>query len=202
MIVTKVSEVSKEKCKVEIDHEFAFVLYKGELRTYRIKVDEEISAETYQVIMDEVLTKRAKLRCMNLLKSRDYTKYQLASKLRQSLYPEGIIEIALNYVESYHYIDDQRYAESYIRYASQTKSRKQIEQDLLRKGVCKEIIEESFEMQGENEDTENELIRRLIEKKHYDSVNATYEETQKVVAYLYRKGFTIEKIYHVIGKKD
>lgn len=202
MIVTNILELSKEKSKVEIDHEFAFVLYKGELRTYHIKVDEEITEDIYHEIMDVVLSKRAKLRCMNLLKSRDYTRYQLASKLRQSLYPEQIIEDAIDYVESYHYIDDRRYAQNYLYYACQMKSRRQIEQDLIRKGVSREIIDDAFENQTDELDTEYELIQHLIDKKHYDSQKATYEETQKIIAFLFRKGFPIEKIYRVIGKKD
>lgn len=202
MIVTSVSELSKEKRRIEIDNQFAFVLYKGELHTYGIKQNEEIAEETYNKIMNEVLTKRAKLRCMYLLKSRDYTRYQLANKLRQGFYPEEIIEIALDYVASYRYIDDNRYAQNYVHYACQSKSRKQMEQDLLRKGVNKDIIHHVFENLYMDEDNEYQIIRQLVEKKHFDSEQATYEETQKIIGFLYRKGFSIDKIYRVIGKKD
>lgn len=37
MLVTQVTELSKSRSKVYIDQEFAFVLYKGELRLYHIK---------------------------------------------------------------------------------------------------------------------------------------------------------------------
>ena len=56
--------------------------------------------------MKDVLLKRAKLRCMNLLKSRDYTEYQLRMKLRQGVYPEDIIDAAVAYVASYGYVND------------------------------------------------------------------------------------------------
>ena len=116
MTITKIEELSKNRSKVYIDQEFAFVLYKGELRLFGIKEDIPLPDDIYQKILTEVLPKRAKLRAMNLLQSRDYTKSGLAEKLRQGLYPEQVIETALDYVSSYHYIDDVRYAKSYIHY--------------------------------------------------------------------------------------
>ena len=74
MLVTQVTELSKSRSKVYIDQEFAFVLYKGELRLYGVREQEELSEESYREIMQEVLPKRATLRCMNLLQSRRETR--------------------------------------------------------------------------------------------------------------------------------
>lgn len=203
MQVTEITELSKAKVKVFIDNEFAFVLYKGELRTYRLKVGEEISESVYHQIVDEVLVKRAKLRCMNLLKSRDYTRFQLATKLKQGLYPDEVIQQALDYVASYHYIDDARYAEDYMRYALQTKSKKQIMLELRKKGVSSEIIEEvMMRFEEETEDKEAELIKKLLLKKKYMAATATREDRTKIVGFLYRKGFSLDKIYTIIGEID
>ena len=73
MIVTGITEISKSRVKIEIDHEFAFVLYKGELRLYKIEVGKQIEDADFCKLKEEVLPKRAKLRAMNLLKSRAYT---------------------------------------------------------------------------------------------------------------------------------
>ncbi len=204
MIVTEITEATKAKYKIFIDSEFAFVLYKGELRTYGIKQGKEISEQTYDAIMQELLPKRAKLRCMNLLKSREYTKELMHTKLRQGFYPESVIEEALEYVMSFGYIDDRRYVEQYIRYAGQTKSKKQIEQDLLRKGVGKSDISEVFMQVFAQEDADNEpeLINKLIEKKRFNRQTATQEERQKMVSFLYRKGFSLDKIYKAVGRMD
>ena len=42
MLVTQVTEVTKSRSKVYIDQEFAFVLYKGELRLYEIEEGKEL----------------------------------------------------------------------------------------------------------------------------------------------------------------
>ena len=91
MRVTQIAELSKSRSKVYIEQEFAFVLYKGELRLYHVREGEEISEADYRTIMEEVLPKRAKLRAMNLLKDREYTTARLRRKLEQGFYPaEGI----------------------------------------------------------------------------------------------------------------
>lgn len=204
MIITAIQEVTKAKVKVFIDYEFAFVLYKGELRTYGIVEEKEISEETYQVILDEVLTKRARLRCMYLLKSRDYTQHGLREKLRREYYSEEIIERAVSYVASYGYVDDRRYARAYIGYASKNKSRKQIEVDLIQKGVSKEDVTDAFEELAGSDalEAEESLIRALLVKKHYKNEEANMEERRKIIGFLYRKGFSLDKIYKVVGESE
>ena len=73
MQVTEIRELDKKRSRVYIDEEFAFVLYRSELRKFCIKEGEEISQEVHDEITRVILPKRAKLRAMNLLKSRQYS---------------------------------------------------------------------------------------------------------------------------------
>lgn len=196
MLVTQISEISKARYRVYLDGQFAFVLYKGELSRFHIKVDQECSEEIYQQIMTQILPKRAKLRSMNLLQSRDYTRRQLEDKLKQGEYPPECVEEAIAYVESYGYIDDYRYAKDFIEYHLQTKSRKRIETDLMRKGIGKDIIDKAFdelEDLGVEQD-ELSLARTLLNKKKYCANTATKQEQQKMYGFLYRKGFQSDTI--------
>ena len=203
MIVTHIEEISKSKVKVTFDQDMILTIYKGEQKTFHIKENETIEQEELDQLI-QVLKKRAKLRCMNLLKSRDYTVYQLKSKLRDNGYPDEIADCAIEYVASYGYVDDARYAHAYIESASKTKSHRQIENDLVRKGVDKQIILSVFAqlMQEQDEDTEEELIRQYLVKKHYDRSSASYEERRKMIAFLYRKGFLLDKIYKIVGENE
>ncbi len=204
MIVTDIVELSKTRVKICTDTDHCFALYKSELGKFAVGKGCELSRETYDRIMNEVLLKRAKLRCMNLLKSRDYTEYQLVEKLKQGFYPEEIISAALAYVISYGYVDDIRYAKTYIGCAGRTKSRRQIETNLVRKGISRENIQQAYETCTVEEciAPEEELIRRLLKKKHFNAQDATYEECRKMVAFLYRKGFVLDKIYKAIGRQE
>ncbi len=205
MLVSQVTELSKSRSKVYIDQEFAFVLYKGELRLYHIKEGEEIRPEDYHTILQEVLPKRAKLRAMNLLQGREYTTAQLRTKLQQGYYPTEVIEQAIAYVASFHYIDDLRYAVDYITYHENSRSRRRIEQDLQGKGISAITIEEAWQNWRENGGVQNEqnMIRELLRKKHYDpDAKTDWKERQKIYAFLARKGFSAEAIHKAIGDMD
>lgn len=196
MKVTRIEELSRSRSRVFIDDEFAFVLYKGELRLYHIVVGGEICQEDYDAILTQVLPKRAKLRAMNLLKSKDYTVKQLRDKLREGGYPESAVEAALSYVADYHYTDDLRYATGYISGKESTRSRRRIEQDLLEKGIGREVLEKAWqewEEQGGRQD-EQQMIRKLLEKRRYDPDTADRKEKQRTYAFLMRKGFSGEQV--------
>lgn len=201
MLVTDIVDVSKTRSKVFIDGSFAFVLYKGELRKYHIEKDKELAETDYVELVEKVLPKRAKLRSMNLLQSREYTEKQLKDKLLQGGYPEQIAEEALEYVKSYHYIDDDRYAAAYIEYHAESKSRQRIIQDLMRKGISKECIETQWQKAEELGVSVNEekMILEILEKKNYVDKEADMKERQKMYAFLLRKGFSCEKIRKVMN---
>ena len=148
------------------------------------------------------LYKRAKLRCMHLLEKRNYTEKQLRDKLRlgKTEYTQDMIDQAIDYVKSYHYVDDGRFANQYIACMKTRKSRRQIRQELLQKGVAKELVEQAFE---ESEAVpETELIEMWLQKKHYDPQEADMKERQRMYAFLMRKGFSGEEIRKAMGNVD
>lgn len=204
MIVTAVEELSKTRSKVMIDGEFAFVLYKGELRLYHICTGEEIKRKDYDAIMKEVLPKRAKLRAMNLLTKREYTEKQLRDKLQDGGYPEEVVRQALSYVAEFRYTDDLRYAVTYITDHENTRSRRRIEQDLLGKGICRDTLERAWsewENRGGSQDEES-MILTLLEKRKYNPETADWKERQKTYAFLMRKGFSGETVSRVMRLHD
>lgn len=200
MIVTRITELDRKRNKIYIDGQFAFVLYKGELRQYHIAEGRELTAADYQEIMCTLLPKRAKLRAMNLLKSREYTEKKLRDKLAESCYPAEVVDEAIAYVKSFHYIDDERYAGQYIEYQLDFRSKRRIENDLLEKGVDKDIICNIFSRLEEDgiQPDETSMIEKLLRKRHFDKENATIQEKQKTYAFLARKGFSHENIQKAV----
>ncbi len=201
MLITQITEAAKSRYRIYLDEQFAFVLYKGELRQFHIEEGQELSEEIYRHIMTTVLPRRAKLRSMNLLQSRDYTRKQLEDKLRQGDYPDACIEEALDYVEAYGYIDDARYARDYIEYNLSTKSRIRIETDLMKKGISRDVIRcayEELEHKGLRQD-EAAMIQALLQKRHYCADTADSREKQKIYGYLCRRGFSPETVMKALS---
>ena len=191
MTVTDIVALDNKRSKVFIDGEFAFILYRGEIRSYGIKTGEEISSPVFHEITETLIPKRAKLRAMNLLQKRDYTERKLRDKLKEGMYSDDVIDEAIEYLKSYKYIDDERYAEDYIRYQMNLRSKNRIRQDLIQKGISTDLIDRLMNEAYETEENNPELALcvNLLRKKHYDPDTATYEDKQKIMAFLYRKGF-------------
>ena len=179
MTVTRIEELSRSRCKIYLEDSFAFVLYKGELRLYGVREQEELSEESYREIMQEVLPKRATLRCMNLLQSRAYTESKLRSKLKEGGYPQESIDSALAYVKSYHYVDDLQFAKDYIVNQAGKKSKRVLEQDLIARGVSREEIEAAFAEAAEKGDGPDELAlaQMWLAKKRYNPAQADLQRS-------------------------
>ena len=136
MMITEIRPVNQKKSRVYIDEEFAFILYKSEIRRYRLEENEEITEADYTEILQEVLLKRGKARALHLLSSMDRTEGQLKNKLKEGGYPQEVIEQILDYVRNYHYVDDSRYVSGYLRTKGKTKSVRQMQAELQQKGVA------------------------------------------------------------------
>lgn len=201
MIVTDIVELTKSRSRVYLDGEFAFVLYKGELRLYHIAKDRELSETEYEEITGTVLPKRAKKRCLMLLQKRDYTEEELRRKLREGEYPASCIDEAIEYVKSYQYVDDYRYCISYISCYGDKWSKQQIMTKLLTKGVDKNCILMAYEEACGRGDvaSEEELIYETLRKKHFDISTSDRKARQKMYRHLLYKGFSAEgvnRIFH------
>lgn len=196
MLVTDILDYDKRKVLVQLDGYLIFPLYKGEITKYRLQKDCEISNAVYTEIMKVLLTKRVKLRAMNLLQKRSYTTSGLRHKLMEGHYPEALVEEAIDYVTSYGYLDDFRYAEEYIRCYSENRSKRRIMQDLFTKGISTSVAEQAWQQyEAENTPVDEEAqILELLRKKKFDVENADYKERVKMMNYLYRKGYSFERI--------
>lgn len=195
MTVTGILEHSKGKYKIFLNDAFAFVLYKGDLRKYDISEGKELSDTDIDNIKNEVLIKRCRIRSLYLLKSRDYTEQSLRNKLKEGLYPMDVIDDSIEYVKSYRYIDDKRYAASFVRMHAQNDSRTKIAMKLKEKGVVAEYIEEAFaEYEDEYGNPEAEQLHKLLGKLCPNPSELDYAGRQKLFARLYRRGYSLEAI--------
>ena len=195
MQITKIEEAGKKR-RIYLNDEPAFLLYPSEVRTYKLAEGQELDEQLQERIYTEVLVKRARLRCMNILKTADKTEYQLRQKLTQDGYPQEIADDAIEYVRSYHYIDDLRYARNYIGGRAGVKSKAQLKADLLSRGVPSDLADQALEDLGE--DAEKEKIRTWMQKKHLDPESASREEIEAFVRFLMRKGFSYGQVKNAL----
>lgn len=200
-----VAVVPREKRRVSIRFENGteVTLYRSELRGLPLGESNLLMQEgsyvpeaLYQKILTQIVGMRAKKRALFLLEKMDRTEHQLYDKLRQNGYPEECVTAAVEYVKSYRYIDDLRYARTYVRYHQQKKSRQRLKMDLIQKGVAKPTIEQALEEEFASD--EREKIKALLEKRRYDSVSADAKEQQRMYQFLLRRGYKSSDILGVM----
>lgn len=147
---------------------------------------------------------KGKKRALRLLERKDYTRKELIEKLKKDGYAEEFVEKIIEYIDSYHYLDDSRVAGSYIRGRMGYKSKRELEYMLKQKGISDEEIDFAMSENYKNDDgipQEVVAIYRQLQKYHIteDSLQELpYEEKQKIAAKLYRKGFDADKIKKVL----
>lgn len=195
LLITDIKELSGRRRLIYINYEPAFALYTSELRKYSIENQTNISQEVCDKILTEVLNKRATARAMHLLQAKDYTKKELTDKLHKDYYPQTAVQCALEYVQGFGYVDDYRYAETYVQFQGASKSRKQILLFLQRKGISQEVIEQVCDAYYEqNQGTELDLVLAQMRKKAAGKQEFSYEDKMKLMGHFYRKGFQADTI--------
>ena len=131
-----------------------------------------------------------------LLSQRDYTCARLRDKLLAAGFEEEIVEMTLESLREAHYLDDERYARNFIQAHREDRSRLRIRMDLESRGVQPEIVagvleEESGQL---GQEAEVRQIRKLMAKRRFDPLTATWEERGKMQAFLYRKGYSASSV--------
>lgn len=138
---------------------------------------------------DELL--QAKKKAMSLLQHNDRTEWELTDRLKKTGFSEEAVSEAVEYVRSFHYIDDKRYAVRFVEIYHTSRSMQRLRQDLNKRHVPEEYISLALESL---EDGDSEALKKEISKLTHGREDFSYEEKQKIAAKLYRKGFRIGDI--------
>ena len=140
---------------------------------------------------------------MLLLEHMDRTEKGLSDRLRQAGFSEEAAEDAMNYVRSYGYLNDQRYAVNYISFRMGTKSRQKIFQELAGKGIDRQTALAAWEEAAEVEEPDElAVLRTTVEKKYQPDTVLDEKEMRRLQGFLLRRGFSYGDIFHVLEEMN
>ncbi len=128
------------------------------------------------------------------------TEAEIRTHLKEKQCPQEVSDEVLDFLKEYHYVDDARYALLFIRQEQELhhRSRKDIANRLLSKGIDGALIASAFDENGADEETELEMARWHVQKKtRSDAVGAN-----KLMAFLERKGFSYRTIKSVLQEVE
>lgn len=196
--ILNITEFDKKRRKVLLEEDLALVLYPSDIRKYRIEEGEKLEQETLELLL-QTLCSRARERTLHLLEFSDKTEAELRARLKREGYPEPAIESALSMALRFRYVDDESYGARYAESRSRHKSKRQILNGMLQKGIDKELAEEILEQQDIDEKGQ---VQALLEKKGYWGRKLDRKERDKAAGMLARRGYSFDVIYSVMGDME
>lgn len=145
--------------------------------------------------------KLAKKKALSILERMDRTREELIKKLSDCGFEQEDVDDAIAYVTAFGYLDDERYAENFIRSRGQKKSRREIVMLLRQKGLDEDLIMQALEQHYEA-DSETDTIRMIAKKRGYDGTTASQADRKRLFDYLVRKGFAFESVYSFLRENE
>ena len=145
--------------------------------------------------------REARRKALRLLEHMDRTEKGLQERLIQGGFSEVAAEDAVAYVKDYGYVNDYRYALNYILYRIHSNSRQKIFQELLQKGISRDVASEAWEEASDLEEPdETSLLRTAIEKKCSPGDTLDDKAMRRLYGYLQRRGFRMGDITAVLDE--
>ena len=129
-------------------------------------------------------------KAVDLLSRAEQSALDIRLKLKKKGYDEEEIKAAIAKLYDLHYLSDRRYAESYIRRYSGSKSRSLITRELYMKDIHIDDLDLIFDEVYEYENLNEEKIIRSLLEHNFKNADFTDEKVKKrAISFLIRHGF-------------
>lgn len=194
--ILSITEFDKKRRRILLEGDLALVLYPSDIRKFQIEEGKLLDEKAVAGLM-EILCSRARERALHLLEFSDKTESELRARLKREGYPEQAIEGAVSMTLRFHYVDDEAYSSRYAQAHSHSKSKRQIMNTLLQKGISRELAEQIVEEQDIDEPAQ---IQALLEKRDIWGRTLDRKEYEKTVGMLARRGYSFDAIHGVLSR--
>lgn len=199
----KILEINKDKWSnnyiVEFENGEKYNFSLNQIIKYKLEKDEKVDFLTLieKINLDNI--QRAFNKALDLLTLKDYTSFEIKSKLLKKGYTDEVIENVFEKLLSYNFINDEKYAKNYVDYAKKYKKhgKTKILFTLKQKRISSSILNNiDFDS-----DIELQYALALGEKK-LKSLQNDVKKKDKLYRYLLSKGYEPSICLKVINNLD
>lgn len=169
---------------VFIDDKFSFSLSDLELSTSGLRISQELTASQVSDWQKQASDSKALARVYHFLSFRSRSEQEVITYLSGKRYEPEAIDRVMGRLRGAGLVDDSAFAASWIENRGNSKSKRQLEQELRQKGISRDLIEEA--LATVEPESETETIKALIQKKR---LLERYPDRRQAMAYLGRQGF-------------
>ena len=192
--ITSIVKSGKDNYSIFLDGSFFCKLNAETIVKSGFKVGKMVSKEEIENAQAENEKLVALDKCLKLL-SVPKTKKQVKDYLYEKGYRTQTVNFCIEKLDEYNYLNDEAFANLYVKSYSFKKGKRLLEFELKSKGVSQEIINKVMENYERKDEDLINLAEKFIRNKPKDKKTA-----QKLTAHLFSKGFSLEEINPVVKK--
>lgn len=193
---------NKKRVSVFVDGEFFINLESDTVAEHRLEIGMSIDEAKFKAIALETDIDCAYNRALEILASAPKPEHVMRRTLLEKGYCSDAVEIAIEKLKSYSYIDDAEYVRAYIRMYEKKEGRSKIKYELIGKGISTDLIMDIFEAMSETD--ENSCL--LNAEKFMLNKEKSIKNRERLVRLLYSKGYKTDEVYnavkHIMGRVD
>lgn len=164
-----------------------------------LKPGDQVSDQELFELIQVSDARRAQEKALYLLEYRNYSKRELTEKIARTAASREAAQAAAGRMEELGLIDDRRFGEDYAKelFSRKGYGARRAAQELRRKGLDQELVQELVEKYGSPEQS-GENIRRVLEKK-YPGWQADEKVRRRAFAALQRLGYSYQEVREAMG---
>lgn len=192
----EVQKNHKDRVSIFVDDEYYASMYLDTAVKYGIEKDKEIDEDQFKKLLLESDQNLAVSKAVKYLDTALKTTKQIREYLIKKGYDKIVIDHVIEKLKEYKFIDDQAFAEAYVRTYQNKYGKVMLKNKLFEKGVPKNIIEEIlFEYESQEEIIDNLLSKKIGTQK------LTPELLTKCTRFLAGRGFSFDEINSAIKRR-
>ncbi|KPK99417.1 MAG: hypothetical protein AMJ91_07865 [candidate division Zixibacteria bacterium SM23_73_3] len=192
--ITKIEQQKKNprRRSVFIDGKFAFGVDEEVVSKLGLEKGEGLTESKIKEILIQKDENEAKQVALRFLSFRRRTEKEVKDKLKKKNFDERTIKSTIDKLKGYDLINDFEFATAWVkeRLAHKPRGKKLLRQELWKKGIKKEIIDQVTEELCQNEEkSASELMEKI--KKRYRNLEPQVAR-RRMLSLLLRRGFSYE----------
>ncbi|GAX91801.1 regulatory protein RecX [Effusibacillus lacus] len=200
----KISAIQTQKAHPDrvslfVDGEFVLGIRRELAYHLKLRIGQEVTAEDVSRWKQEEECLQAKELAIRYISARSRSRQQVLSYLIRKEIPQEVAEVAVKFLESQGYLNDDEFASEFVRQRLEAKprGRRMIRWELQQKGIHNDTIERAMAVYGDEVEAAKRLLSRMSLQKGKDREQNRKTE-QRIARFLASKGFSAETIQSIL----
>jgi regulatory protein len=188
-----VQKGNPDRLSLFVDEHFAFGVRREVAYRHGLKKGMEVSSALLITVWRDEEAYRARDYAARYLGRRSRSRKEVSDYLLGKEFDEVVVAQTVAWLEGYGYLDDAQFAKQWVenRMKFRPRGKAMLRWELQQKGVGNAEIEEAFQEELGDGETEVEAAVALLRKKvGRKTIEFTYEEQAKLAQFLARRGFS------------